>query len=79
MTPRELLGVFVRLAGLGFLLLGFFDLYHIVVKVLGFETQSPIPLSGSVRAFVFYFAWGLVLIVAARPIVKFAFLFEKQS
>jgi hypothetical protein len=54
MTPRDLLGVFVRLAGLGFLQLGFFDLYHIVVKVAGVETQSQIPLPGDVRGFVFF-------------------------
>jgi hypothetical protein len=79
MTPRDLLGVLVRLAGLGFLQCGFFDLYYVVIKTFGFQTQSQLPLWLDVRGFAIYSAWGLLLIVAAKPIVQLTYLFEKRQ
>ena len=78
MAPQDLLGVFVRLAGLGFIQAGFFDLYYIVIKTLGLQTQSQLPLWADVRGFALYFMWGLIIIFAARPIVGLAYFFERR-
>jgi hypothetical protein len=44
MRPRELLGMFVRFAGLGSILLSLFDLYYVVIKILGISTASQVPV-----------------------------------
>ena len=78
MAPQDLLGVFVRLAGLGFIQAGLFDLYYIVIKTLGVQTQSQLPLWVDVRGFVLYLTWGLIIIFAARPIVGLAYFLGKR-
>src|SRR5216683_2522613 len=59
MTPRDLLGVFVRLAGLGLILFALFDLYYVVVKTLGIPTMSTVPLGIDVRGAIVYSISGL--------------------
>jgi hypothetical protein len=77
LTARDLLGVFVRLAGLAFIQYGLFGLYYIVVKLSGIQTQSQVPLYWDVRGFVLYCAWGIVIILAAKPIVRLAYWLDK--
>jgi hypothetical protein len=73
MTPRDLLGVFVRLAGLGMLLIGIFDFYYVVVKTLGLPTASTLPVSRSILGAITYSVLGLCIIACARLIVRFAY------
>ena len=77
MAARDLHGVFVRLAGLAFIQYGLFGLYYIVVKILGVQTQSQVPLALEVRALVLYCVWGVAIIFAARPIVWLAYWPDK--
>lgn len=79
MTARDLLGVFVRLAGLVSILISLFDFYYVVVKALGIETNSKAALSLDVRGFVLYLALGIVLIIGANVIVRLAYWCEEQK
>jgi hypothetical protein len=71
--------MFVRIAGLTFIQLGLFDLYYIVARTLGFQTASQIPLSRIVQAFVLYCGWGIVLIVAAKLIVRVTYWQDRRE
>jgi len=73
MTPRDLLGVFVRLAGLGLILFALFDLYYVVVKTLGIPTMSTVPLGIDVRGAIVYSISGLCIVSGARLIVRLAY------
>jgi hypothetical protein len=73
MSPRDLIDVFVRLAGLGFIQIGLFDFYYVVVKIVGIQTQSNLPLSWDVRGFLLYSIWGVILIVGAKSIARLAY------
>jgi hypothetical protein len=79
MTARELLGVFVRLAGLISILMSLFDLYWVVVKTLGIDTSSPVTVAAGLRGLVLYLALGLILIVGANPIVRLAYWSEAKE
>jgi hypothetical protein len=73
MSPRDLIDVFVRLVGLAFIQMGLFDLYYMVVKLAGIQTQSQLPLSWDVRGFLLYSVWGIILIVGASSIARLAY------
>jgi hypothetical protein len=73
MTPRELLGVFVRLAGLGSILFSLFDLYYVVVKTLGIQTNSQVPVWQDERGLLLYFVLGFAILACARWIVRLAY------
>jgi hypothetical protein len=73
MSPRDIIGVIVRLAGLGFIQTGLFDLYYVVVKIAGVQTLSKLPLSWDVRGFLLYTVWGVVLIAGAKSIARLAY------
>lgn len=73
MAPRDLLGVFVRLAGLGLLLIGIFDFYYVVVKTLGLPTASTLPVSRDILGTITYSVLGLCIIACARMIVRLAY------
>ncbi len=79
MTPKNLLDVFVRLAGLAFIQLGLFDLYYVVVKTFGIQTESQVPVWRDIRGFMLYCGWGIVLILAAKLIVRVTFWQERQD
>ena len=73
MKPRDLFGVLVRFAGLGFLLLCMFDLYYVEVKSLGLPTASRLTLGEDIRGVIFYLSLGLILFVGAKVIVRLAY------
>lgn len=73
MSATDVIGVIVRLAGLGFIQTGLFDLYYVVVKIIGIQTQSKLPLSWDVRGFLLYSIWGIILIVSAKSIARLAY------
>jgi hypothetical protein len=79
MSGSDVIGVIVRLAGLGFIQTGLFDLYYVVVKIVGIQTQSKLPLSWDVRGFLLYFVWGIILIVGANSIARLVYWGETQE
>jgi hypothetical protein len=73
MSPRELLGVVVRTAGLGCLLIAAFDLYHLVGKLVGIPTLSTLPVSWDVLGVVVWSAFGLCILAGTGWIVRLAY------
>jgi len=71
MTPKDSLGLIVRVAGLGFILCGVMDLVHLLVAALGvpIAAKSFTPIVVLVAAGI-WFALGLLLIVSARPLMR---------
>ncbi len=74
MTPKELLGVFVRLAGLGLLLFAVFDLYYVVMKTLGIPTSSTVPVTRDEQGAGVYLVLGICILAGAKWIVRVAYL-----
>ena len=74
MTPRELLGVFVRLIGLACLLFSLFDLYWLVVKLAGMPTHSDLTPVEGLRGFVSWLIVGLAILFGADWISRLAYL-----
>jgi hypothetical protein len=79
MSPRDLLGVFVRATGLAFITFGVFDLYYIFNKFLGLETGSQLPIWRDARGFLFWSLFGLAIVLGAKLIVRFAYWREPQA
>jgi predicted transporter len=73
MRPRDLLGVFVRLAGLGFILCALFYVYYVVVKTLGLPTTSTLPVWQGVQGAIVYAVFGFCILAGARLIVQMAY------
>ncbi len=73
MTPREVFGLIVRTMGLGLILAACFDLYGMVVKLAGVESQSQGTLGEYVAATVCFTLMGLVLLYAAERIVTLVY------
>ena len=73
MTPRELLGVFVRLAGLGSLVMAVFDIYNVAVKTLGIATSSTAPIRADARGAIIYLVLGLGILAASNLLVRLAY------
>jgi hypothetical protein len=73
MTAKELLGVLIRAAGLGFLGCGFIDLGHLLTHGLGLSGAQPYPASVVATAIAFWFILGLVIIVSADLVVRLVY------
>ena len=73
MSPRELLGVFVRFVGLGSILMSFFDLYYVVAKILGIPTNYEVPLWPAVFGFMVFLLIGIGILRGARFLVQLAY------
>jgi hypothetical protein len=73
MAPRELLGVFVRIVGLGLILLAVFDLVYFVMKIFGMPTTSLVPASVDAWAAAFYSVLGFLVLAGVKKIVRFAY------
>ena len=73
MSPRELLGVFVRFVGLGSILMSCFDLYYAVAKILGIPTNYEVPLWPAVFGFMVFLAIGIGILRWARFLVQLAY------
>lgn len=73
MTPRQLLGVFVRAAGLWSLLYALFDVYYIWVKMAGLPTASTAPIERDVMGMVIWSALGVGILFGAPWIVRVAY------
>jgi hypothetical protein len=72
MSPRDLLGVAVRLAGLGCLLFAVFFLYNLVARAAGIPTSTH-PVSYEVQGLLLWLALGLCILAGARLIVRLAY------
>jgi hypothetical protein len=73
MSPRDLLGIVVRATGLAFILFGLFDLFHIIAKVLGVGIYPQFSAGIEALGFLFWSVCGVVLVVFANEIVRFAY------
>jgi hypothetical protein len=72
MTARELLGVLIRAAGLGFIGCGFIDLGHMVTHLLGLSAE-PYPATVVLSAMAFWFILGLAIIASADLVVRLVY------
>jgi hypothetical protein len=72
-TPRQLLGVFVRTGGLYSFLLALDDLYYLFVKTLGLPTSSKVPIETDVIAIVVWSVLGVGILLGAPWIVRTAY------
>jgi hypothetical protein len=79
MTPRDLLGVIIRSAGLVHLLLSLYDLYFVLAKSTGIPTQSTYPITYGISGFLAYFVVGMALLFVTPQLVKLAFCSEKKT
>lgn len=73
MKPRDLFGVLVRFAGLGFIIFAMFDFYYVVVKSLGLSTASRVPIGEDIRGTMFYLVLGLILLLGAKLVVRLVY------
>ena len=73
MTPQQLLGVFVRTAGLGSILFALFDLYYLFAKTIGLPTSSTLPIEHDVIGVVVWSAFGAGMLLGAPWIVRLAY------
>jgi hypothetical protein len=73
MTPRDVLGLLVRITGLSFILCSLFDVYWIVVAGLGLHTNAPDVLSRGVHGFAFFLIVGVLILLGAKRIVRLAY------
>ena len=71
MTPRDLLGVFVRLAGLGLILSAVFDIYHVMAKTWECKPFEPYRRWSLVA--IGFSIWSLYIVAGARFIVRLAY------
>jgi hypothetical protein len=78
MTPRDLLGVVIRSAGLGHLLMSLYDFYFVLVKLTGIPTLSTYPIAYDIRGFFTYFVVGMALLFFTPQLVKLAFCGEQK-
>lgn len=79
MSPRDLLGVAVRLIGLGCLLFAMFFLYILVARVVGIPTSTTHPVSYDVQGLLLWLVLGLCILVGARLIVRLAYWGDGDS
>ncbi len=73
MTQRQLLGVFVRFAGLVSFFYAIADAYYAEMKVLGFPTASILPIWRDEEGAIFYAVAGLCILVGAKWFVRLAY------
>jgi phosphotransferase system glucose/maltose/N-acetylglucosamine-specific IIC component len=73
MTPKNILGLVVRLAGLASIFAGLLDIAHVVFVSLGFPTIRTYPTSGAAAAAAIYLTIGAVVFFAARWIARLAY------
>ena len=79
MTPRDLLGVLIRAAGLGNIIMALYDVYYVIVKLLGLPTGSTFPVSVNIQASLFFAALGIGIILCAPIIEKLAYWADSQE
>ena len=74
MNARDLLGLIIRVCGLGLIGTSVFDFLAIVERLIGFETARPdIPLERIVVAAAFYLLFGLCVVITANLIVRLTY------
>jgi hypothetical protein len=78
MTARDLYGLVVRIAGLVFLVLAFFDASHWAIKQLGLPMPSPYAAGTDAVAAGCFLAIGLLLTFGAGLLTQLAYGRPKQ-
>jgi len=73
MTVREIFGLVVRLTGLGFAVMAFFDALHVVLHLLGADSQSSYSTGNVALATVSYGLAGLGLLFGADRITALVY------
>jgi len=69
MTAKEFFGLEIRTAGVVFIVYSFFNLFHIIVKLVGIPYPAIYSLQFEVVTGIGYFAMGAALILRARFLV----------
>ncbi len=73
MTVREIFGLVVRLTGLGFAVMAFFDALHVVLHLLGADPQSSYSVGSLALATVSYALVGLGLLFGADRVAALVY------
>jgi hypothetical protein len=73
MTVREIFGLVVRLTGLGFAVMAFFDALHVVLHLLGADPQSSYGVGSLALATVSYALVGLGLLFGADRVTALVY------
>jgi hypothetical protein len=73
MTSRQLLGVFVRFAGLLSLFYATCDAYYADMKYFGLPTASVLPMWRDEQGAIFYAVVGVCILVGAKWFVRLAY------
>jgi hypothetical protein len=63
---REIYGALVRFSGTLLLVFALFDLWHIIMKLLGLDATSHYSISTDLFAAAGYFVFGCVVLIGAR-------------
>jgi len=79
MTVEDLFGLAVRLAGLTFIVFGVFDAFHVVATALGLPLPSSHTLAEVIAGTALWLVLGLVLLVSADAIARFAYRNRRKS
>jgi hypothetical protein len=72
-TAKELLGLIVRVTGLGLMLCGVFDLGHLLVVWLGLPTASHLPNSAVAESAAYYLVVGLIVLLSAKLVMRLVY------
>jgi hypothetical protein len=73
MTQRQLLGVFVRFAGLASFFYAMADAFYAEMKTLGLPTASSLPIWRDEEAAIFYAVIGVCILAGAKWFVRLAY------
>ena len=73
MTAKELLGVLIRAAGLGFIGCGVVDVVHLLARAIGAPTTQQYPSAMLATAVVFWFLLGVAIIASADLVVRLVY------
>jgi hypothetical protein len=73
MQARDWFALAVRLAAIGFLIFALFDLFYVVAKIIGVETQSKMPISTDTFAAVFFGVVGVAGLLTAERLTKLTY------
>jgi hypothetical protein len=73
MTAEDLFGMIVRLAGLTLIIFCLFDLFHVIATLTGLPVAARYSAAADFLAAAFYGVSGLIILLAADQITRFAY------
>ena len=73
MQAPDLFGVFVRVGGLGMIVVMGFDLFHVLLRLLGISYQETPPMAALLVGAGGWLFFGIALLGGADKIVRIAY------